>query len=186
MPPKLLRRFRGESVTMKNVSSVFVFAYGSNMCTRRMRSRVPTATPVTIGYVGQRKLMFHKRSDDGSGKADAALTACPSDRVWGVVYRLHPANKPVLDEHEFLGIGYDEQKIDVVHESGSLRAWMYVARREAIDSLLLPYSWYHDFTVHGACQHRLPESYVEYLRSFESLVDPDSERHAANRRLIGA
>jgi len=149
-----------------------------------MRSRVPTATPVTIGYVGQRKLVFHKRSNDGSGKADAAFTPCPTDRVWGVVYRLHEEQKPVLDQHEFLGIGYDEEEVNVVHENDSLRAWMYVARRDAIDPSLLPYSWYLDYIVHGACQHRLPESYIDYLTSFESLVDPDSARYARNRRLI--
>ena len=61
---------------------------------------------------------------------------------------------------------------------------MYVARREAIDPLLLPYSWYHDFVTRGAQQHRLPESYIEHLRSFESVIDPDSARHERNRRLI--
>ena len=163
---------------------VFVFAYGSNMCTRRMRSRVSTAMPVTIGYVARRKLVFHKRSDDGSGKADAAFTASPASRVWGVVYRLSQEQKPLLDQHEFLGIGYDAEEVHVVHENGSLRAWMYVARRGAIDPSLLPYSWYRDYLIHGACEHRLPDGYIDYLRSFESLVDLDPARHAINRRLI--
>ena len=169
---------------METEPNLFVFAYGSNMCTPRMRARVPSATPVTIGYVSQRKLVFHKRGEDGSAKADALFTACPTDRAWGVVYRLRREQKAVLDQHEFLGIGYDEEEVDVEHETGSLRAWTYVARREAIDRSLLPYSWYHDYVVHGACQHRLPDSYVDYLRTFESLVDTDSARHATNRRLI--
>lgn len=44
-------------------ASVRVFAYGSNLCTQRMRSRAPSASPVTIGYVRQRRLVFHKRSE---------------------------------------------------------------------------------------------------------------------------
>ena len=91
----------------------------------------------------------------------------------------------MLDKHEFLGIGYDEERVGVVLEGGSVEAWMYVARREAIDPTLAPYSWYHDFIVHGAHQHGLPRSYIDYLRSFESCVDPDTARHARNRRVMG-
>ena len=169
---------------MANEAKVSVFAYGSNMCTQRMHSRASTATPVTIGYVSQRKLVFHKRSDDGSAKADAAFTASSNDRVWGVVYQLHQHQKTVLDQHEFLGIGYDEEVVEVIHEDGVIRAWMYVAGHNATDASLLPYSWYHDIIIHGACQHRLPEQYVDHLRSFDSFLDPDAERHAVNRRLI--
>ena len=169
---------------MANSPILFVFAYGSNMCTQRMHSRVPATTPVTIGYIGQRKFVFHKRSEDGSGKAHAAVTACPTDRVWGVVYRLPQEQKSILDQYEFLGIGYDDQKVNVIHGNGSLWAWMYVARRDAIDPALLPYSWYHDYIIHGACQHQLPESYINFLRRCESMVDPDSARHTKNCRLI--
>ena len=62
---------------------------------------------------------------------------------------------------------------------------MYVARQSAIDPALLPYSWYLDFVIHGAMEHQLPDSHIDYLMNFESLVDPDSARHANNRRLIG-
>lgn len=154
------------------------------MYSPRMRSRVSTATPVTVGYVRQRKLVFHKRSEDGSAKADAVLTDSPTDLVRGVVYRLHGRQKPLLDQHEFLGVGYDEEMVEVVHENGVIQAWMYVARPDAIDASLLPYSWYHDFIILGACEHRLPERYIDYVRTFNTLDDPDAVRHSANRRLV--
>jgi gamma-glutamylcyclotransferase len=170
---------------MTNEPHVLVFAYGSNLCTQRMRSRVSTSVPVAVGYVRQRRFIFHKKSIDGSAKADAALAAASDERVWGVVYRLQRQQKRVLDNYEFLGSGYDEERVDVIHETGIVRAWMYVARRNAIDSTLLPYSWYHDLIVAGAVQHRLPSHYVQYLQSFEAVVDPDDRRHSANTRLIG-
>ena len=71
---------------MANESTVSVFAYGSNLSPQRMHSRVSTARPVTIGYVRQRRFELHKRSVDGSAKADAVFTASPDDRVWGVFY----------------------------------------------------------------------------------------------------
>ena len=164
--------------------TVCIFAYGSNMCTQRIRSRVPSATPIANGHLAEHAFVFHKRSVDGSAKADAVFTARQTDQVWGVVYRLHLEDKPILDDHEFLGVGYDEQQVDIVIESGTIRAWMYVARREMTNPSLLPYSWYHDFVVRGAQQHRLPERYIEHLRSFESVIDPDSARHERNCRLI--
>ncbi len=169
---------------MANEPSLLVFAYGSNMCLQRMQSRVPTAMAVTIGYVSHRKLAFRKRSEDGSAKADAVSTPSRNDRVWGVVYRLEKREKPLLDRHEFLGIGYDQDMVEVVHEEGTVQAWMYVARSTAVDTSLFPYVWYHDLVVYGAFQHGLPKRYVDYLKSFASVVDPDATRQAENRRLI--
>jgi len=161
-----------------------VFAYGSNLHARRMKSRVSTACPLTIGYVEQRQLRFHKRSIDGSAKADAAFTAVPGDRVWGVVYRLSPDEKPELDKHEFLGVGYDQELVAVNSKNGSIKAWMYVARRNAIDETLKPYSWYCEYIIAGARQHRLPFCYIGNLMDVKTTVDPDLKRHTHNRQQI--
>lgn len=169
---------------MTTKPDVHVFAYGSNMCSKRMRDRVPTAMSVAIGYVPQRQFIFHKRGNDGSAKADAVFSGISNDRVWGVVYRICQTEKAILDQYESLGIGYDQQQVNVVTDRGSLQAWMYVARHNAVDPSLLSYSWYHDYIICGACEHQLPDSYVEFLKSFESLADPDSARHARNRRVM--
>ena len=169
---------------MDSASHVYVFAYGSNLCEQRMRGRVSTARSVTIGYVENRLFKFRKRSIDGSAKADAALTAVPSDRVWGAVYQISRDEKPELDKHEFLGIGYDQELVAVKVENGSINAWMYVARRDAIDETLKPYSWYYDYIIAGAQQHRLPFCYIGDLMNVETIVDPDFKRHKQNRQLI--
>ncbi len=169
---------------MENGNNLLVFAYGSNLSTQRMRSRVPSARPVSSGYVAHRQLVFHKRSEDGSAKADAKSTAVSTDRVWGVVYRLLSEEKPSLDQHESLGVGYDHEEVNVVLKDGTLKAWMYVARHEAIDPTLLPYSWYLNYVIHGALEHQLPDCHIDYLMDLESLVDPDLIRHAKNRRII--
>lgn len=176
---------RLKSVSIASKPEVLVFAYGSNLCTQRIRSRVSTAVPVTVGYVRQRRFVFHKKSIDGSAKADASLAEASDQRVWGAVYRLQRQQKRVLDKYEFLGSGYDEEQVEVIHETGIVRAWMYVARRNAIDSTLLPYSWYRDLIVAGALQHRLPRNYVRHLQSFAAVADPDASRHSANTQIIG-
>ncbi|MBD3675647.1 MAG: gamma-glutamylcyclotransferase [Planctomycetaceae bacterium] len=163
---------------------VHVFAYGSNLCTARLKARVPSAEPIAVGHVTHRQLVFHKRSEDGSAKADARWTGVEHHRVWGVVFRIADVEKPILDECEFLGIGYDETEVEVVHESGILRSWLYQAREEAIDDSLLPYDWYHDFVVSGAREHRLPTDYLARLKSHAVIPDPDEERSRQNRAVI--
>src|SRR6202521_4452027 len=134
------------------------FAYGSNMCTGRLRQRVPSAAPVRVARLLSHSLRFHKRSDkDGSGKADAYFTGEPEDLVWGVVFDIDPAEKPRLDAHEGLGHGYVERLVTVIDLAGGMHpAFTYTAEAGHIDRTLRPYSWYRRFVVEGARQHDLP------------------------------
>jgi len=164
--------------------NVRIFAYGSNLSTARIRARVASAQPVAVGYVPRRQLVFHKRSMDGSAKADAYWTGSDDHRLWGVVYEIHKDDKPILDECEFLGLGYDEREVDVIHANGLLKSWSYIARQEAIDRTLLPYHWYHQFVLQGAREHGLPEEYINTLESHSTWDDPDAKRAEENRLLI--
>jgi cation transport regulator ChaC len=169
---------------MIHETTLFVFAYGSNMSLPRITSRVPSARPIATGHVRRRRLAFHKRSVDGSGKADAVATGRFDDLLWGVVYEVSHPEKTILDEHEFLGIGYDEHRVQVHSAIGQLEAWIYVARPEAIDSSLRPYSWYLDYLIDGAMAHGLPESYLAQLRRVPAISDPNQDRHRRNGRII--
>lgn len=169
---------------MPNDDRLNVFAYGSNLHSRRMLARVSTASPVAIGYVEGRQLRFHKRSVDGSAKADAALSPDADDCVWGVVYRLAQDEKRALDRFEFLGIGYDEELVAIETQNGSIDAWIYVARKESVDDTLKPYSWYCDYVIAGARQHRLPFCYIGKLLKVATTTDPDLSRRERNRKRI--
>jgi gamma-glutamylcyclotransferase (GGCT)/AIG2-like uncharacterized protein YtfP len=155
------------------------------MSVRRIRSRVARAKFLWPGYVTQRRFAYHKRSVDGSVKANAIFTGHDADRTWGVVYQLSLDEKTALDRYETLGVGYDHEQVDVIVGDAVQTAWIYVARREAIDDSLKPYSWYHHLVVRGAREHRLPQSYIDQLKRLESIHDPDEERDDRNRRLIG-
>lgn len=159
-----------------------VFAYGSNMAVARIRARVESAVAVSTGYVTHRRLEFHKWGIDGSGKADASYTGQSSDHIWGVVYSLSTDDHVVLSDYEQ---GYDKQEVVVTGNGTSFSAIIYVARAEAIGAVLKPFSWYHDFVIHGARQHRLPADYLSKLQTVETMVDPNRERHDRNMKLIG-
>ncbi len=162
-----------------------VFAYGSNMCTARIRDRVESARPLSTGCINGYQVRFHKRGVDGSAKADAFYTGNKRDRVWGVVFQIAVDHKPILDRFESLGVGYDDRLIDVeTTEGGRLEAWMYVARFEAITTGLQLFSWYRDLMLAGARQHGLPHHYCEWLSRIDTHPDPDPERDLGNRWLL--
>ncbi len=159
------------------------FAYGSNMLSRRLRQRTPSAITVTTGYVEGRRLTFHKVGRDGSGKCDIEATNLKSDRVIGIIYRISQAEKAALDKAEDLGNGYKEEHITVQQKEGTTStAIAYVAIKTAPG--IRPFAWYKDIVVAGAMEHGLPDAYIDRIRAFPSQPDPDSSRSARHEQLL--
>lgn len=151
------------------------------MYTGRIRARAASAIPIAIGYISRRKVAFHKRGADGSGKADAAYTGSDGDSVWGVVFSLSRQHKSVLDDHES---GYRVEQVAVTAKSETFTASIYVARAQSIDASLEPYCWYHRFVLNGALQHRLPSTYVERLKAIKTVTDRDKARQQMNSQIL--
>ena len=160
------------------------FAYGSNMCTGRLRRRVPSATYVRIAKLMGHSFRFHKRSTDGSAKADALETQNPSDLVWGVIFNIDEREKPRLDNAEGLGRGYCEKPVTVLDESGDhYDLFLYVAETGSIDKTIRPYSWYKRFVIEGARQHALPSEYLIAIDAMPDVEDHDRTRNERKRSI---
>ena len=158
------------------MDKLLYFAYGSNMSTLRLRHRTPSACALGIARLPEHRLMFHKVSGDRSGKCDIEHTGLETDSVLGVVYELASVEKPVLDQFEDLGSGYDEKQVSVLAANGnSLAAFTYYALRT--DPSLKPYDWYKFHLLYGAQEHGFPVEYLQQIENTESLPDPDRERH---------
>ena len=169
----------------KRKEQIVYFSYGSNMLSSRMKyaDRVPSAKPLSIGYITGYRLTFDKVSKkDGSGKCDAEVTKDEKDRVYGVLYTVEKSQKPKLDSAEGLRNGYEEKTIDVITARGQKCAVMYYATSK--DPSLKPYHWYKACVVAGAVEHQLPFPYIEWLRTVESIQDPDPARRAKEERLL--
>ena len=156
------------------------------MLTRRLTAadRAPSAKPIGIGYVERRRLTFNKVSEDGSGKCDAEVTGKKTDRVYGEIFEIALTDKAALDEAEGLRRGYAEEHIEVITVAGKVRIKTYIATKK--EPVLRPYHWYKAITVAGAVEHGLPKDYVEWLRAFESIEDPNAGRRAKNEALLFA
>ncbi len=153
------------------------FAYGSNMSSKRLRSRVSSAKMQCIATLTEHQLQFHKRSKkDGSGKCDAFYTGHSTDRVMGIVFEMEAKDKGPLDEAEGLGKGYEEKTVTVKDSSGgSIQAFTYYATD--IDPFVKPYHWYKNHVLIGAREHQLPTDYIQLIESVESIDDPLPNRH---------
>jgi gamma-glutamylcyclotransferase len=153
-------------------------AYGSNLCVERILARTPRATVLARGWIDGYRLAFHKRSRDGSGKADAFHTRREGDRVWGAVYALAANEKPIMDRYEGLGLDYEERLVAVRTVGGHIvPAWVYTAHPTKIDASVRPYAWYKHFVVNGAAQHGLPEDYRRGIEAVAQIEDRDAARH---------
>jgi hypothetical protein len=152
------------------------FSYGSNMSSKRLLSRVPSAKFVTTAVLPGHKLHFHKRSQDGSAKCDAFETQDNEHAVHGVVYDIAESHKARLDHIEGLGVGYEEKTVDLIASSGELlTAYTYYAI--FLDRALKPYHWYKNHVISGALEYDLPGTYIDKLRVIESIQDPNPQRH---------
>tara|TARA_Y100001960_G_C14705095_1_gene843876 strand:+ start:326 stop:748 length:423 start_codon:yes stop_codon:yes gene_type:complete len=124
------------------------FTYGSNISSRRLRERVPSARPIGRAKLAGYSLAWHKIGRDGSGKCDV-VEAGGGDHVWGVLYRMDPAERHLLDRAEDLGHGYEEKIVDVVVEGDEQPVRAFTYRALQIDSGLRPSSWYNKHVLTG-------------------------------------
>jgi len=133
------------------------FAYGSNMSTRRMRARIPSAEVVGPASIQDRVLVCNKLGRDGSGKAN--LVPRPGRTAHGVLYAMSEAAFQLLDTFE---TGYRRVEVCVVTATGkAVRARMYEA--ELLTDDAVPFDWYREHILAGAREHGLPRAYLRHL-----------------------
>lgn len=156
------------------------FAYGSNMLTRRLQSRAPSARAVGPAALSGHALRWHKVSKDGSGKCDIVTAA--GSTVQGVLFEIALTDKPALDTAEGLGWGYKQVELKVQTAGDTVQALSYQGTN--IDYGTKPYDWYKTLVVAGAREHGLAADYVQSLETVATVEDWNRERAAENLRAL--
>jgi gamma-glutamylcyclotransferase (GGCT)/AIG2-like uncharacterized protein YtfP len=163
------------------MSSVYYFAYGSNLHPHRLQRRIPSAqllgTTTLTGY----ELTFSKRGQDFSGKGHIQPAAQHS-RVYGAVYQLAAEHTADLDRFE--GAGYDQSTFDLAIGGESYSCFAYVGVSSHLDNNLLPFHWYKSLILLGAAFHGFPAHYIQNIHNTPSTKDPDLHRSQLHERLI--
>ncbi len=114
------------------------FAYGSNMLTRRMQDRCPSARTVGTAVLAGWRAVYDKPSNDGSAKLNIRPDAAA--KVEGVVYEISEHERADLDAFEG---GYTPIETVV--------GLTYVYSGEA--ATVLPEDWYVAMVEDGAHAH---------------------------------
>lgn len=152
-------------------------AYGSNLHPVRLtdRERCPSAilrgTCVMPGY----RLLFRKRSTDGSAKCDAERTGNPEDQLLIAVFDIAESEETSLDSAEGLGYGYHKDTVDLTLAGQDVTAKIYLAYEDRIVDDK-PYEWYKQMVLLGAQYHGFPDSYVKTISDVLAKTDTDSSR----------
>ncbi len=145
----------------------------------RLTERIPSARLEHIASLTGHDLRFHKIGRDGTGKCDAFHTDKETDSIWGVIYKVTPEEKKILDKYE---PGYKTKEIEVVTVSGeNVKAFTYCAVN--IDETLKPLCWYRHHVVAGAKEHGFPEEYLEYIKAVEFIRDGNQKRREKEMRI---
>lgn len=160
--------------------SQIIFAFGSNMCSGRLRDySVSPEAPGVAGLLEGYRLLFNKPSTDGSGKAN--VEAHKGSYVWGVLYSIPDTDLPTLDAGE---VGYHRVALTVRGADNiDSPAWVYVATVQNNAPTLHPYTWYSRFLIEGAREHALPPGYISELENIHAIQDPDAARDRRKRAL---
>lgn len=158
---------------------VWYFAYGSNLWTDQMRTRVGSIGraehPPRIARLAGYRLQFQQCEPDGDAYAnivavDAGLMGqgMSGRSVLGVVYRLHEADLARLDAFEH---GYERRPITVIDLAGeTLDAIAYIVRPADALHIGRPSEAYLSRIITGARQHGLPEPYIDEIIAIASAV----------------
>ncbi len=154
------------------------FAYGSNMNPGQMAARCPGAAFVCRATLAHHKLDFTRDSPvRRCGVAD--IVASPSDRVWGVVWRVTAEHIDTLDRLEGHRPGEDayrriDRQVEVADgpRAGSLlEVQTYEVARKI--PFVRPKESYLALIIAGARHWGLPSGWLRELEAVETVTDSD-------------
>ena len=131
------------------------------MSTKRLRARIPGATPVGRARWPGMRLVFNKVGSDGSGKAN--LVADPGAEAWGVLFSI-----PLIDWANLDGFepGYARVDCAVILDSGQdFRAQVYLGTGQTRETP--PHGWYREHLRRGAVEHGLPTEIIHMIGSLQ-------------------
>jgi gamma-glutamylcyclotransferase (GGCT)/AIG2-like uncharacterized protein YtfP len=147
-------------------STVWYFAYASNMNRAQVKQRAGEVAEERIARLDNFALNFDKVARGGTGTAN--LVPAEGKTVWGVLYRVTEQQLRALDRFEGVPEHYRRSEVRVTDAEGNrISAQVYLARK--VRKGLKPDRLYLARIVEGAEEHHLPAEYVEQLKRFESI-----------------
>ena len=153
---------------------MYYFAYGSNMSSRRLLARVPSARSLGVARLSGYQMIFSKRSHDGSAKCTIHVKAGAS--TLGVLYQIPADQRYTLDRIEGQCFGYHVKEGQITTQIGSrMTAFTYLGTD--LSGILPAYTWYVEHVLRGAREHGIAQQYIDKIEAVPAIEDPDQGRH---------
>ncbi len=133
------------------------FAYGSNMSSTRLTSRVGALRIVGVARLQGFQHRFNKRGNDGTAKGNVEV--CADSSVVGVAYELEEAQLAILDAIE---AGYRRDRLQVRLEAGGI-CEVLCYRAVLLGDGLEPTHSYLEHYVVGAAEHGISRQYLRAI-----------------------
>jgi len=142
------------------------FAYGSNMAEQVITAVAPSAAKIGIARLPIHRLAFTRKSIRwGAGVAD--VIKCSEASIYGVVYAVSTDELNGLDRKEGAPKAYRRVNVTVMTEYSPITAMTYaVVAPESKE--VPPRDDYLTQILQAARDHKLPESYIEFLEYLEA------------------
>lgn len=139
------------------------FAYGSNMDPRQMEFRCPGAIPVGTAVLDNFRFVINSQGV-------ATIEEDEACKVCGVVWDISVEHESTLDGYEGVWKGmYYKTTVPVLTPGGEkIEALVYI---NPLVETGPPREGYLEKIVYGAGHFRLPEEYIEELRSWSRSVE---------------
>lgn len=145
-----------------NLGCVNYFAYGSNMNQKRLEARVGKVINLGGSFVTGFKLTW----DCGNEKsAFANVLLDDKSVVHGVTYRMTHKQLRKLDHYEDTPLSY-ERMCDLDNKNRMIE--IYINERKRGTGNGIPSDDYLQTVIAGAIQNKLPQNYIDSLKSIKS------------------
>lgn len=148
-------------------STVYYFAYGSNMYAGRLAERDVHAVNMGAAALPNYSMNYSKKSLDRTGKCN--IEPASGGMVYGVLFEVPVEDLRNIDKAEGALLNpphYVRKNVTVMWMGQEIQALTYVAQPHVIAAggFLAPSAEYAGFVVEGARQNDLPANYIAHLR----------------------
>ena len=144
---------------MANDNQINYFGYASNLKTSVLESRIGNSIADKItGRLIDYGFRFNRRNEDGTARANILVSE--SEDVFGVIYRINEKNRDVLLKTE---PGYHLILVSVETDFGIEQAHTFISDEDTEG--IYPEAGYLKTIVQGAKEHRIPEEYIDFIKS---------------------
>lgn len=157
-------------------TSIYYFAYGSNLHPLRLVRRISSAKLIAPSSVIGYQLKFNKKGRDNSSKCNIEFTGSERDVVYGAVYEIDEHDLATLDKIEGLNHGYIHQGLTLKIDGHSSNVITYVAMPAYLDGQDKPFDWYKQLVLSGMAYWKFDKSYVQRYLSIGSKADNNLKR----------